>query len=67
LQENAGTVAAVRLGARRTSVTEVDEGLDALFNDRVGGASGDPGDERDPAGVMFDGRFEQTSIRGLLA
>jgi len=25
----------------------------------------DPGDERDTAGVVFDGRVEQTSIRGL--
>jgi hypothetical protein len=48
-------------------VTQVDERLNALFDDRVGRASGDPGDERDPAGVMFDGRVEQTSIRGLLA
>jgi hypothetical protein len=48
-------------------VTEVDERLDALFNDRMGWASGDPGDERDPTGVMFLGRIEQTSIRGLLA
>jgi hypothetical protein len=48
-------------------VTEVDERLDALCNDRVRRASGDPGDERNPAGVMFEGRIEQTSIRGLLA
>lgn len=48
-------------------MTQVDERLNALFDDRVGRASGDPGDERDPAGVMFDGSVEQTSIRGLLA
>jgi len=48
-------------------MTEVDERLDALFYDRMGGPAGDPGDERDPAGVMFLGRIEQTSIRGLLA
>jgi hypothetical protein len=48
-------------------VPQVDERLNALFDDRVDRASGDPGDERDPAGVMFDGRVEQTSIRGLLA
>jgi hypothetical protein len=33
----------------------------------MGRPTGDPSDERHPAGIMFDGRVEQTSIRGLLA
>jgi hypothetical protein len=31
----------------------------------MGGAAGDPSDERNPASVVLDGRVEQTSIRGL--
>ena len=67
LEQDSGTVAAVGLGARRAPVTEVDERLDALLDDRVSGAAGDPSDERHAAGVMFDGSVEQTSIQGLLA
>jgi hypothetical protein len=33
----------------------------------MGGTTGDPGDERHAAGIVFDGRVEQTSIRGLSA
>ena len=67
LEEDARAIAAVRLGAGCAAVTEVDERLDALFNDRMGWATGDPGDERHPAGIVLDGSIEQTSIRGLSA
>jgi hypothetical protein len=33
----------------------------------MGGTTGDPGDERHSARIMFDGSIEQTSIRGLYA
>jgi hypothetical protein len=67
LQEDAGTIAAVRLGAGRAAVTEIDERLDALLNHRMRRATGDPPDERHSAGIVFDGGVEQTSIRGLSA
>jgi hypothetical protein len=44
---------------------KVDERLDALLDYRMRRAAGDPCDEGDAASVMFDGRFRQTSIRGL--
>ena len=67
LQEDAGTVTAVRLRTGRTAMAEIDERLHGLLDHRVGGSAGDPGHERHPAGVVLDGSVEQTSIRGLLA
>ena len=48
-------------------MAEVDERLDSLLDHRMRGTAGDPGDEGDAAGVMFDGRVRQTSMQGLSA
>jgi hypothetical protein len=48
-------------------MAEIDERLYALLDHQMGGATGDPGDEGHPAGVVLDGRVEQTSIRGSFA
>ena len=67
LEEDACAVAAVRLGTGRAAMAEIDERLNALLDHRMAGAAGDPSDERHPAGVVLDGRVEQTSIRGPFA
>ena len=67
LQKDPGTVAAVRLRAGSAAVTEIDERLNALFDHRMRRPTGDPGDERHSACIVFDGGVEQTSIRGLSA
>ena len=67
LEQDPGAVAAVGLGARGAAMTEVDERLDALLDDRVSRAAGDPGDERDAAGVMFDGRVETDLDSGAVS
>ena len=67
MEENARAVTAVRLGAGCATVTEVDERLNPLLDHRMGGTTGDPGDECHAAGIVFDGSIEQTSIRGLRA
>jgi hypothetical protein len=48
-------------------MTEIDERLDPLLDHRMRRATGDPGNERHTASVMFDGRIRQTSIQGLSA
>ena len=48
-------------------MAEIDERLYALLDYRMRGAAGDPRDERHTAGIVLDGRVEQTSIRGLSA
>ena len=67
LEQDPGAVTAVGLGPGRAAMAEIDERLDPLLDHRMRRAAGDPGDERDAAGVMFDGRVRQTSIRGLSA
>ncbi len=64
LEKDACSVATVRLGTGRAAMAEIDERLYALLDHRMDGAAGDPSDERHPAGVVLDGRVEQTSIRG---
>ena len=53
LQQDAGAVAGVRLGAGRAAVLEVAQRGDRLGDDVVAGLAGQGGDERDTAGVVL--------------
>ena len=55
LDQDAGAVAGVGLGARRAAVLEVAERADAHRHDLVAGPALDVDDERDAAGVVLEG------------
>ena len=64
LQQDAGAVAGVDLGARRAPVVEVAEGVERVGDDRAAGDALDVTDERDPAGVVLEARVVEPERLG---
>ena len=64
LEQDAGAVAGVDLGARRAAVVEVAERAEGVGDDRAAGHALDVADERDPAGVVLEARVVEPERLG---
>ena len=64
LEEDAGAVTGVDLGARGAAVVEVAERVEGVGDDRTAGPALDVADERDPAGVVLEARVVEPERLG---
>ena len=64
LHQDSGAVAGARIGAHRAAVLEIDQDREGVFDDLMGLASLDVGDEADAAGVLVERGVVKAARRG---